>query len=146
MDGQDAAPAIRTLRRARGDAAEALVADRLRDAGWLILGQGVRVGRDEIDLVAVEPAGGTSQATLVVVEVRSTRSRRFGAPEESVLRGKLHRTWRAGLALVAGRRLPDGHVLPRLPWRVDLVTVEGDPAGEGAACPRLHHLRAVVPD
>jgi len=131
-----------------GDRAEAFVADRLLDAGWRILGWQVPVGRDELDLVAVEPG---PQATLVFVEVRSARDGRFGAPEESVVRGKLVRTYRAALALLAAGALPDGRPLPRLAWRVDLVSVTGlDGEGRSANRPGppalgVRHLRGVLP-
>jgi hypothetical protein len=49
-----------------GDAGEALIASRLEGAGWTILARNVRVGRDELDLVAIDP--GPPRA-LVVVEV-----------------------------------------------------------------------------
>ena len=38
-----------------GDAAEELAAARLAAAGWTILARNVRLGRDELDLVAIDP-------------------------------------------------------------------------------------------
>ncbi|MBA3236212.1 MAG: hypothetical protein H0T59_09520, partial [Chloroflexi bacterium] len=40
----------RTVAQLAGDAAEALDADRLATAGWLILARNVHVGRRELDL------------------------------------------------------------------------------------------------
>ena len=141
--------AARTPRRRAGDRAEGFVADRLTDAGWRIIGRQVPVGRDEVDLVAIEPG---DPATLVFLEVRSTRDGRFGAPEESVVGRKAARTYRAVLALVHAGALPDGRALPRLAWRVDVVAVEGL-GGSGTASGseqhgggvRVRHLRAVDP-
>jgi Holliday junction resolvase-like predicted endonuclease len=112
------------LRRRRGDVAEALVARHLAAQGWHLLGRGVRVGRDEVDLLAVDPA---PPRTLVCVEVRSHVTRRFGPPEGSVDAAKIRHCYRAAAGLRAAGRLPDGTLLPRLPWRVDLVAVDMDP-------------------
>ncbi|MFL5769113.1 MAG: YraN family protein [Chloroflexota bacterium] len=55
MDGH-AGGRPRTAAQLAGDDAERLVADRLELEGWTILGRNVRVGRHEIDLVAVDQA------------------------------------------------------------------------------------------
>lgn len=124
--------------KALGDAAEAIVARRLAAAGWQILARQVRIGRDELDLVALDPG---PPAALVVVEVRWRARRDFGLPEETVDRGKRARIRRAVLGLLADRRLPDGRPLPRLPVRVDLVVLEPTPGGgRGIA---IRHLRAI---
>ena len=57
----------RTAAQQAGDAAESAVADRLAEAGWIVLARNVHVGRHELDLVAVDR--GPPQA-LVVIEVR----------------------------------------------------------------------------
>jgi putative endonuclease len=156
MDGSSLDPLDRGSshpgRRGSGDRAEAFVADRLRESGWRIVGRQVPVGRDELDIVAVEPGTGPSVGgTLVFVEVRSARDGRFGAPEESVVGRKAARTYRAALALLRAGTLPDGRALPRLPWRVDVVAVTGlgadVPDGPAHALPRLRvrHLRGVDP-
>ena len=121
---------------------------RLRDAGWRIIGRQVPVGRDELDIVAVDPGEGTGPPTLVFVEVRSARDGRFGAPEESVVGRKAARTFRAVLALVRVGVLPDGRALPRLPWRVDVVAVTGldggpDRGPDGPPRLRVRHVRGV---
>ena len=119
------AASVPTLRQRLGDRAEAAVARHLTSLGWTRLAASVRVGRDEIDLIALEP---TSPPTLVFVEVRSHSTSRFGAPEESVDASKVARTYRAAFALLRDRRLPDGRPLPLLAWRVDLLTVSQPPA------------------
>jgi putative endonuclease len=127
----------RTPAQRTGDAAEDAVAAALRSAGWTILGRHVRVGRAEVDLLAVDPG---PPGALVAVEVRWRRSRSFGLPEETVDARKIARLW-AALAVVAERgRLPDGRAVPGLPGRVDLVAVE---PGRPDAPPRLRHHRGI---
>lgn len=121
---------MRTAAQRAGDAAEASVAEHLESLGWRVLGRHVRVGRDELDLVAVDP--GPPRA-LVVVEVRWRARRDFGLPEETVDGRKRAKIHRAGFALRESGRLPDGGELPQLPMRFDLIVVE--PGG------RLRHYR-----
>lgn len=121
-----------------GDAAEAIVARRLAAVGWQILGRQVRVGRDELDLVALDPG---PPPALVVVEVRWRARRDFGLPEETVDRRKRARIRRAILGLLAAGQLPDGRPLPRASVRVDLVVLEpSQGGGHGIA---VRHLRAI---
>lgn len=122
-------PPMRTMAQQAGDAAEDLVASRLRDAGWTILGRQLRVGRSEMDIVAIDPGG----PTLVIVEVRWRSRRDFGLAEETIDRRKAARLRAAAVALVARGTLPDGGRIPRLPLRIDLVVAE--PGG------RLRHHR-----
>ena len=124
-------------RRHNGAWAEALASDYLLALGWRVLGRNVHIGRDEVDILALDPAGG---GALVVVEVRGLHAQRFGAPEERVDRGKVGRLYRAAAALRAAGRMASGEPMPRLPWRVDLVVVDmrtGDPD--------VRHLRAIEP-
>jgi putative endonuclease len=130
MDGPDPLDRSRTTAQLAGDAAEALVAAQLADAGWTILARNIHVGRRELDLVAVDP--GPPRA-LVVVEVRWRARRDFGLAEETVDHRKQTRLRQAAYAL-----LDDGAV-PRLPLRFDLVVVEPGPRGGE---PRLRHHRA----
>jgi putative endonuclease len=127
----------RTPAQRSGDAAEALVAERLISAGWTILARNVHVGRHELDLVAVDPG---PPAALVVVEVRWRVSRAFGLPEETVDHRKRTRVRAAAYGLLDRGTVADGSPLPRLPLRFDLVVVE--PGSEGAAAARIRHHRA----
>src|SRR5690242_18386035 len=95
-----------------GDAGEQLVADRLVAAGWTILGRNVRVGRDELDLVAVDPG---PPAALVIVEVRRRGRRDYGLAEETVGHRKRIALRRAAGTLLEKAVLPDGTAIPRLP-------------------------------
>jgi putative endonuclease len=118
----------RTDRQVSGDAAEALVAERLAARGWVVLGRNLRFGRCELDIVAVDQG---PPARLVVVEVRWRASRAFGGAEESFdyrKRGQLRLG--VGRLLEAGS-LPDGTALPKLPVAVDLAVVEPGSGGSG---------------
>lgn len=125
-----------TDRQRRGAWAEQLVADHLSALGWTVLGRNLRIGRDEIDLLALEP---TPTPVLVVVEVRGVHARSFGAPEERVDRAKVRRLYRAAGALRQAGAL-EGLPLPAVGWRVDLLTVD---AREPEI--RIGHLRALEP-
>jgi putative endonuclease len=124
---------MRTVEQRAGDLAESAVATRLVAAGWRILGRNVRVGRRELDIVAVDPG---PPAALVVVEVRFRSRRDFGLAEESVAGAKAARVRAASLTLRAAGALPSGASLPRLPLRIDLVVAEPD--GRGGLVLRHH--------
>src|SRR3972149_2135872 len=111
------APGPSGPRGRRGRIAEAVAARYLRARGWTVLGRNVRVGRDEIDLVALQPG---PTPTLVLVEVRSRSGSRFGAPQESVDGPKVSRLSRASSPLRHGPALPGSPSWPRH-WRVALV-------------------------
>jgi putative endonuclease len=123
----------RTPGQRLGDAAESDVAATLTAAGWRVLARNVRVGRYEVDLVAVDPG---PPETLVIVEVRWRGRRDFGLPEETVDHRKRVRLRAAAHGLLELGRLPDGSAVPRLPLRFDLVVVE--PGG------RVRHHRHIT--
>jgi putative endonuclease len=112
---------MRTAAQSAGDAAEAMVATQLEGAGWMVLGRHIRVGRREIDLLAIDPG---PPPALVVVEVRWRARRDFGLPEETVDGRKRARLHAAGFALRELGGLADGTPVPHLPLRFDLVVVE----------------------
>jgi len=124
--------------RALGDEAEEAVARALAGAGWTILGRNVHVGRDELDIVAIDP--GTAPA-IVVVEVRRRGRRDFGLAEETLDWRKRRALRRAMATLREAGRLPDGKPLPDHRWRFDLVAVEPD--GRGGLT--LRHHRGIRP-
>jgi putative endonuclease len=134
----------KTPRRRSGDRAERLAARYLSQLGWVVLGSNVSVGRDELDMVALDPGPPRS---LVFVEVRSNVTGRFGSPEESVAGRKLRRTYRAAFGVLRAGMLPNGMPLPHLPWRVDVISVEQMPSlGRGTGGPVVRHLRGVAPE
>jgi putative endonuclease len=127
--------AVRTPAQQLGDRAESVVGDQLGAAGWTILGRNLRFGRNEVDILAVDPG---PPGALVIVEVRWRASRAFGLGEETF-------DWRkrAHLRAAAGRLhelagLVDGTIVPRLPVRIDLVVVE---PGERDGPMRIRHHR-----
>jgi len=121
-----------------GEAAETVVSNWLARSGWRILGRNVRVGRNELDIVAVDPG---PPCRLVAVEVRWRRRPDHGRPEETVDRRKLLRLRVALAAIAAAGRLPDGARLPPCVAAVDVVGVM--PEGGRA---RLVHIRDVTLD
>jgi putative endonuclease len=129
----------RTSRQQAGDAAERAVAERLAAAGWTILDRNVRVGRGELDILAVDPG---PPAALVAVEVRWRSRRDFGVAEETFDWRKRRRVRDAAFGLLDRGRLADGRPLPHLPLRFDLVLVE--PPGDGGQDRRFRHHRHVL--
>lgn len=94
---------------ARGRAAEALVAAHLEQNGYVIVARNLRVGRDEIDLIAFDGA------TLVCVEVRSCRAGAMVHPLETLTPAKLFRMRRSARRHAAVRGVAD--------TRIDVVAV-----------------------
>jgi putative endonuclease len=113
------------------------VVGHLVSRGWIVLARNVPAGRHEIDVLAIEPG---RAPTLVFVEVRSRSTDGFGEPEESVVGRKAFGMYRAAATLAAAGTLPDGRELPRLPWRVDLVSVVTERGGT-----QIRHIRGVDP-
>ena len=107
----------------------------LEQLGWRVVTRNLKVGRDEIDILAVDPG---LPMSLVVVEVRSLRTAAFGEPEERVDRAKVGRLYRALASL--GSSLETDKGLGRLPRRVDLVIVD---ARSGRT--EIRHLRSLEP-
>jgi putative endonuclease len=130
---------VRTAGQLLGDAAETTVAAHLAGAGWTVLARNVRVGRGELDIVAVDPG---PPAVLVAVEVRWRARRDFGLGEETFDWRKRRRVRDAAFGLLDRGRLPDGRALPRLSLRFDLILVE--PSPDGAPQPRIRHHRHVL--
>ncbi|MEX1296854.1 MAG: YraN family protein [Candidatus Limnocylindrales bacterium] len=120
-----------------GASAEVAAGRWLSAAGWVVLARNLRVGPDELDLVALDP-----QHVPVVVEVRARSGPAFGSGTESVDTRKVGRLYRAAATL---RR--HGHpALPLgsfpVPLRVDLVTLRRDRLGRWQV---EAHLRGLEP-
>lgn len=98
--------------------------------------------RGEIDVVAVDAggAGGAGGPVLVVCEVKTRTSTRYGEPEEAVTWRKARRLRRLAAAWLRSRRraLPPGAQLPRT-VRVDVIAVLAVP-GQPV---HIHHLTGV---
>jgi len=72
-------------RRSLGDRGEDLAAAHLKKQGYNILARNYRTPIGEIDLVA------RHQGALVIIEVKTRRSRKFGSPQEAVHPAKQER-------------------------------------------------------
>lgn len=123
-----------------GAAAEDAAAEYLEGLGWTVLARNLRVGRSEIDIVALEPV---RRPVIVVVEVRSRSGPAFGAAVESIDGAKVARLYRAALVLRGGDGLPvtfHGGRLPR--WRVDLLAMHRSGAEPFSVA---RHLRGLAP-
>ena len=120
-----------------GAAAEEAAARWLAGRGWTILARNVRVGRDELDLLAREPDGPT-----VAVEVRARSGPTFGSGVESVDAPKVARLYRAvaHLRRVGHPTLGPGPLAAQL--RVDLLSLRLDRDGTWRV---EAHLRGLEP-
>lgn len=110
--------------RSLGACGEALAVAYLLRHGYRILGRNVRAGGVEIDVVASRPGW------VVFVEVKTRRSRHYGAPEEAVDARKRARLVRGAGAWLTQRRTRSQHV------RFDVITCEPDATGTF----RVRHL------
>lgn len=113
---------------------EDVAAEHLRARGYRIVGRRVRIGRDELDLVAVPTRDRVPQ--LVFVEVKTRRSPDFGGPIAAIDRRKRHALCRAAARYLRRLRRPGS------PFRFDAVEVIGDP---GAGEPIIRHTPNAFP-
>jgi Holliday junction resolvase-like predicted endonuclease len=122
-----------------GRLAETAATEHLRAIGWGILGRNVRIGRDEIDIIALEPG---PVRTIVVVEVRSRSGHGFGDGRESVDARKVARLYRSASSL-RRRGFIDHLVLPDgTDWRIDLLSLVRDRGGSWSVAA---HIRGLEP-
>jgi putative endonuclease len=117
-------------RAARGRRAEQLALEHILALGWTVLGQNLRVGPLEIDLLALEGD------CVVVVEVRSRGPGSWLGPLASVGRDKRQHLRRAGEALWRARFQADAMVT-RMRFDVIAVRLDGPE-------PALEHVRAAL--
>ncbi|MGA7203185.1 MAG: YraN family protein [Specibacter sp.] len=113
---------------ALGQSGERVAADYLEDLGIRVIDSNWRCPAGEIDLVALDGA------ELVIVEVKTRRSRRYGDPLEAVTAAKLQRL--RTLAVLWARE--HRHVMGSL--RVDAVGIIMD----GRSAPSIDHLKGVA--
>jgi putative endonuclease len=106
----------------RGRAGERRAAEHLRGQGYEILARNWRCPLGELDIVAA------SDRHLVVVEVKTRRSDRFGHPFEAVDARKRTRLWQ--LARAWRREHPE-HAHGR-DLRLDAIGVLGDDPATGS--------------
>jgi putative endonuclease len=108
---------MKNARRQLGDQGEDLAAAALRQQGYKILERNYVTPLGEIDLIAQKGR------TVVVVEVKTRKSLRFGSPQESVSLTKQKRLRRLADYYLKDKRLTGA------PVRFDVVAVTL--AGEG---------------
>ncbi|MGI8577254.1 MAG: YraN family protein [Nocardioidaceae bacterium] len=115
-------------RKALGDYGERLASRHLQAAGLTVLDRNWRCNRGEIDIVAEDGS------TLVICEVKTRRSDRFGTPLEAITSQKAARLSRLGW------RWASEHQLRYAGLRVDVVAIMAPPRGR----PAVEHLIGVV--
>ena len=113
------APHLRTGRRGEEQAARFL-----KQAGLKILARNVRVGRDELDLIAQQGE------TMIFVEVKTRKNEHFGRPVSAVNPAKRRKLSRAAIRFLKKRKLRPPYI------RFDVVEVIGDE-------PEIRHLKNV---
>lgn len=111
-----------------GRRGEVLAADYLEDRGIRVIDSNWRCPRGEIDLVALDGD------ELVIVEVKTRRSRRYGDPLEAITAAKAARL--RTLAVLWARE--HRHVMGGL--RIDAVGI----IDNGVSEPSLDHLKGVA--
>lgn len=113
---------------ALGRTGERLAADYLEDHGIRVIDSNWRCASGEIDLVALDGA------ELVIVEVKTRSSRRYGDPLEALTRAKLVRL--RTLAVLWARE----HQRVAGPMRIDAVGIVMD----RTVAASIDHLKGVV--
>jgi putative endonuclease len=96
---------------------EKIALDFLRQNGYRIIETNYRCSEGEIDIIA------RLEETLVFVEVRTRKSRRYGSPEESITPLKKKR-----LIAVADHYGQNHEGLPDL-WRIEVLAIEMEQSG-----------------
>jgi len=112
------------LTRLLGIRGESLAARHLRKAGLRIVARNFRCPAGEIDLIAAD------RETIIFVEVKTRRSDRAAAPEESIGPMKRRRMERAAHWWLARRGYPAAA------YRFDAISIV-EPPGEA---PRIRHI------
>ena len=88
-------------RRGFGDEAECRAADYLISRGYKILQRGYHYGHKEIDIICQK------ENTIVFVEVKASRTNKFGQPEYRVTEGKRRNLTIAAQGYIAENMLTD---------------------------------------
>ena len=112
---------------------ERIAADHLIRKGYRIAAQRVRMGREELDIVAVSPRA----PELVFIEVKTRSSHDFGGGVAAMTPRKQDALRRAALHFL--RRMAP----PQPPFRFDLVEVIGSP--DSPMPPEINHFEHCFP-
>jgi len=100
-----------------GAVGERLAAEHILRIGWRITGRNIRVGRGELDIVAIDGD------ELVIVEVRTRRIGKISPSETTVGPHKLKSILKTARRYVEKTLLYDGN------WRIDIAAVTMDENG-----------------
>ncbi len=112
---------------ALGRMGEEVAARHLESDGFVVLARNWRCDDGELDIVARDGR------TLVVCEVKTRSSNRYGSPFEAITERKLHRLERLGMRWMRERGVrPDR-------MRVDIVSVLAPPRGQRV----IEHVRGL---
>lgn len=106
-----------------GKKGELIAASHLRRAGYKLLWENWRDGRNEVDLIALK--GGT----VVFVEVKTRAGAGDQLPDLQLSDRQKRRIYNAGMQFLRQNRLEN-------PWRFDLIAIEW----KGMGNYRLRHL------
>jgi putative endonuclease len=120
--------ATHAQRKALGDLGESLAAEFLTASGYSVIERNWRCPDGEIDILALDGS------TVVVCEVKTRSSTRYGTPLEAITPAKAARLYRLA---AAWRR---AHQVRAQPMRIDVVTVLR--TGNGRA--EIEHLKDVA--
>lgn len=102
----------RLLSTLKGQQAEAVACDYLKQHGLTLLAKNFRCRLGEIDLIMRE------QETLVFIEVRYRRGKAYGSGAESVTFSKRKKLWLTAQYYLLQQRLAD-----RVPCRFDVIAI-----------------------
>jgi putative endonuclease len=120
--------ATHAQRKALGDFGERLAAQHLVDLGLVLLDRNWRCNDGEIDIVALDGD------VVVVCEVKTRTSARYGSPFEAITRNKASRLHRLGFAWLRAKGVRCAAV------RVDVVAI----TRPGRGRTQLEHMQGVV--
>jgi putative endonuclease len=98
--------------RALGKKGEDIAARFLSIKGYRVIGRNVRTYVGEIDIVAEK------KGAIIIVEVKTKQSSRFGPPYQSVTERKKKKLIHCGLCYLKMKGLSDA------PWQIDVVSLE----------------------
>jgi putative endonuclease len=115
-------------RKALGDFGERVACRHLVSIGMTVVDRNWRCRAGEIDIVAVDGA------VVVVCEVKTRSSSRYGTPVEAITAAKANRLHRLGRIWLAE------HDLPHSDLRIDVVTVMRGQLGPA----EVEHMAGVV--
>lgn len=139
--GRAAGGAGTARNRAVGAYGERRAVDALEACGLVVVDRNWRCERGEIDIVALDPGEARTGASLftrargvVVAEVKTRTSTRYGRPEHQITAAKAAR-----LRLLAGCWLAEHPEVRTTAVRVDVIGV----LVGGAGAPVVTHLRGV---